>query len=111
MHANGVATMIGCASVPMFDGGHAAANLYHRLCGEYLVPEAERVAPRLPLPVEALRNELDAEPPALVKGYLKCGARLQGAPAWDPDFNTADLPMLLRLADLPASYRRRFLGV
>jgi hypothetical protein len=24
-----------------------------------------------------------------------------GAPAWDPDFNTADLPMLMRIADLP----------
>jgi putative hemolysin len=110
MHANGVHSMIGCASVPMFDGGHAAASLYHRLQADHLVPAAERVTPRLPLPVDALRTDLDAEPPALVKGYLKCGARLQGAPAWDPDFNTADLPMLLRLADLPASYRRRFLG-
>jgi len=26
------------------------------------------------------------------------------------DFGTADLPMMLRLADLPASYRRRFGG-
>ena len=110
MNANGVAAMIGCASVPMGDGGHDAASLYARLRPRHLVPEAERVVPKLPLPIEALRDDLDTEPPALIKGYLKCGARLLGAPAWDPDFNTADLPMLLRLADLPESYRRRFLG-
>jgi putative hemolysin len=46
----------------------------------------------------------------LLKGYLRCGARVLGAPAWDPDFNTADLPVMLRLADLPARYRRHFIG-
>ena len=24
-----------------------------------------------------------------------------GAPAWDPDFNSADLPMMIRIGDLP----------
>ncbi|HOF52004.1 MAG TPA: ornithine-acyl-ACP acyltransferase, partial [Rhodoferax sp.] len=33
-----------------------------------------------------------------------------GAPAWDPDFNSADLPMLMRIADLPSRYRKHFLG-
>ena len=37
-------------------------------------------------------------------------ARVLGAPAWDPDFNTADLPMMMRIADLPPRYRRHFLG-
>lgn len=109
MNANGVAAMIGCASIPMADGGHAAASLWQRLQRDHLVPEAERVTPRLALPVQALRTDVDVEAPALIKGYLKCGARILGAPAWDPDFNTADLPMLLRLADLPESYKRRFL--
>lgn len=110
MNANGVAAMIGCASIPMADGGHAAASLWQRLKDQHLVPEAERVMAKLPLPVEALRSDVEVEPPPLIKGYLKCGARILGAPAWDPDFNTADLPMLLRLADLPDAYRRRFLG-
>ncbi len=110
MHANGVAATIGCASIPMADGGHAAASLWQRLKDVHLVPANEQVRPRLPLPVEALRTDLDAEPPALIRGYLKCGARLLGSPAWDPEFNTADLPMLLRLADLPDTYRRRFMG-
>ena len=38
------------------------------------------------------------------------GARLLGAPSWDPDFNTADLPLMMRLDDLPARYRRHFLA-
>jgi len=47
---------------------------------------------------------------ALIKGYLRLGAKLLGAPAWDPDFNTADLPMLMRINDLPPRYRKHFLG-
>jgi putative hemolysin len=38
------------------------------------------------------------------------GAKLLGPPAWDPDFNTADLPMMMRTQDLPARYRRHFLA-
>jgi putative hemolysin len=110
MNANGVAAVLGCASVPMADGGHTAASLYRRLQASHGVPANEQVQPRLPLPVDQLRQDVPAEPPALVKGYLKCGARLLGAPAWDPDFNVADLPLMLRLADLPDSYRRRFLA-
>jgi putative hemolysin len=69
------------------------------------------VRPRLPLPIEALNQTLAVEPPALIKGYLRCGAKVLGAPAWDPDFHTADLPMLLRMSDMPARYRRHFLNV
>ena len=43
------------------------------------------------------------------EGYLRRGAKMLGAPAWDPDFNTADLP-LLRIEDLPSRYRKHFLA-
>ena len=68
------------------------------------------MTPRLPLPVDDLQHDLCVDAPALIKGYLRCGAKVLGAPAWDPDFNTADLPMLLRIDDLPARYRRHFRG-
>lgn len=103
-------TMIGCASISMRDGGHVAASLWEKLRHTHLAPIEHQVRPRLPLPVEELDRHLDAEPPALIKGYLRCGARIIGAPAWDPDFNTADLPMLMRIDDLPLRYRRHFLG-
>lgn len=111
LQANGLDTMIGCASLSMRDGGHAAASLWERLRTTHLAEPALHVQARLPLPVEELRRDLPAEPPALIKGYLRCGARVLGAPAWDPDFNTADLPMLMQLKDLPARYRKHFLSV
>lgn len=45
---------------------------------------------------------------ALIKGYLRRGAYVCGAPAWDPDFNTADLLMLLPIAHMNARYARHF---
>ena len=110
MHRNSLDTMIGCASVSMRDGGHFAASLWQQLRKTHLAPIEWRVEPRLALPVEDLRHDLDVQPPPLIKGYLRCGAKVLGAPAWDPDFNTADLPMLLRIDDLPARYRKHFLG-
>jgi len=109
MERNRLEAMIGCASVTMHDGGHHAASLWTRLQHQHLAAPALRLSPRLPLPVDQLDTTLDAEPPALLKGYLRCGARILGAPAWDPDFNTADLPVMLQLSDLPARYRRHFL--
>jgi putative hemolysin len=109
MHRNALDTMIGCASVSMRDGGHVAASLWEQLRRSHLVDIHWQVTPRLALPVEELQHDLDVEAPALIKGYLRCGAKVLGAPAWDPDFNTADLPMLLRIEDLPARYRKHFL--
>ena len=110
MQRNRLDTMIGCATVSMHDGGHFAASLWEQLRKTDLAPIEWRVAPRLPLPVDELQNTLNVEAPPLIKGYLRCGAKVLGAPAWDPDFNTADLPMLLRIEDLPTRYRRHFLG-
>jgi putative hemolysin len=68
------------------------------------------VTPRLPLPLEQLDAGLPVDPPALIKGYLRLGAKVLGPPAWDPDFNTADLPMMMRIQELPARYRKHFFG-
>ena len=109
MRLSGHEFLFGCASIGMADGGHAAASLYRRLQGQ-LAPAEYRVFPRCALPLEALRSNVEADLPPLIKGYLRAGAMICGAPAWDPDFNTADLPMLLQLRDLPEKYRRHFLG-
>jgi putative hemolysin len=110
MTRNKLDTMVGCASVGMCDGGHFAASLWKQLEKTHLAGIEWQVRPRLPLPVEELRHDLTVEAPPLIKGYLRCGARILGAPAWDPDFNTADLPMMMRLAELPARYRRHFMA-
>jgi putative hemolysin len=110
MEQNRLDTVIGCASVSMRDGGHCAASLWARLRETHLAPLDCQVRPRVPLPVDDLDQGLDVEPPALIKGYLRLGAKVLGAPAWDPDFNTADLPMLTRIAEMPERYRRHFLS-
>lgn len=110
MHRNALHTMIGCASIGMRDGGHVAASLWERLSQTHLAPVEYQVRPRLPLPVDQLERHHEVEAPALIKGYLRCGAKVLGPPAWDPDFNTADLPLMMRLADLPARYRRHFMN-
>jgi putative hemolysin len=110
MERNSLQVMIGCASVPMRDGGHVAASLWQTLQRSHLAPIEHRVRPRLALPVDELRGDLPVEPPPLIKGYLRCGAKVLGAPAWDPDFGTADLPMMLKLDALPEAYRRRFIA-
>jgi putative hemolysin len=114
MHRNKLDTMIGCASIPMshngVTNGDAAASIWRQVSATHMAPIQYQVQPRLPLPVDRLDSTLDVEPPALIKGYLRLGAKVLGAPAWDPDFNAADLPMLMRIDDLPARYRKHFLG-
>jgi putative hemolysin len=114
MQRSGLDTMVGCASIPMLHNGvvsgDVAASIWRQLERSHLAAVEYRVTPRLPLPVEHLDDTLAVEPPPLIKGYLRLGTRVLGAPAWDPDFNTADIPMMMRLADLPPRYRKHFLG-
>ena len=100
--------LIGCASISMADGGHVAASVYNRIKRDYLSPPEYRVYPRCPLPLDALNGNLAAPTPTLIKGYLRLGAYVCGAPAWDPDFNTADLLILLPFSRMTQRYRKHF---
>ncbi len=102
--------LIGCASISMADGGHYAASVYHKLHKLHEAPAEYRVFPRNPLPLDKLDNSLEVIIPPLIKGYLRLGAYICGEPAWDADFNTADLFILLPLSRLNAKYARRFMG-
>ncbi|CAI09298.1 GNAT family N-acetyltransferase [Aromatoleum aromaticum] len=110
MRDNGHDYLLGCASISIADGGHTAASLYARLREKHESPPEYRVTPRCALPLDALRGDVAAEPPPLIKGYLRAGAWICGAPAWDPDFNTADLPILLPMNRLDQKYLRHFGG-
>lgn len=112
MTTNRLDFMMGCASIPMVHNGvlsgDVAASVWRQLRATHLASIDLQVRPRLPLPIDQLDDTLSVEPPALIKGYLRLGAKLLGAPAWDPDFNSADLPMLMRLSELHPRYRRHF---
>lgn len=103
--------MLGCASIPMADGGHFAASLYNSLSNDQMAPVENHAFPRLPLPLDRLNGGLEVEPPPLIKGYLKLGAKICSAPAWDPDFNTADVLTMLRLSEINPRYAKHFLGL
>jgi len=102
--------MIGCASISMADGGHNAASIYNKVKVDCMSPIEWRVFPRCALPLEALDNHAESFLPPLIKGYLRMGAYVCGDPAWDPDFNTADLLVLLPMSRLNSRYAKHFLG-
>lgn len=114
MLRNKLDVMMGCASIPMWHNGivsgDAAASIWRQLLAKGQISQDYSVVPHLPLPLAQLNDQVDVEPPALIKGYLRVGTEVIGAPAWDPDFNTADLPMLMQLDRLPARYRKHFFG-
>ncbi len=110
MQAGGYEYLMGCASISMRDGGHAAASIYKQLAAAHSAEAEYHVFPRLPLPIEKLDTTLDIEPPPLLKGYLRLGGKICGAPAWDPDFNTADVLILVSLSRINPRYRKHFFG-
>jgi putative hemolysin len=110
MLARGHAFLVGCASLSMADGGRAAAVAYRRIAARHLSPLEYRVEPFRRLPCQYVAEDQAVELPPLIKGYLRVGAQVCGEPAWDPDFNTADLLMLLPLAQLNPRYARHYLG-
>lgn len=101
--------LIGCASVPMRDGGLQAAAIMAHVRSRYLSPEDLRVTPRRPLPPVHLDANIRPVLPPLLKAYLRLGARICGEPCWDPAFGVADLFVLLDVERLETRYVRHFL--
>ncbi len=106
-------TMVGCASVGLADGGEFASRLWYALRAAHLAPPQWRATPHTALALHPPSESqapltLRAMPP-LIKGYLRGGASVLGAPAYDAGFHTADLPIMMRLQDLSDRYRKQFL--
>ena len=102
--------LIGCASVSLADGGGTINGLYRMLAAEKLSPPEYRVIPRLPYPLQEDVPTGETQLPALIRGYLRSGAWICGEPAWDPEFHSADLFMMLPLARLEGRYARHYLN-
>ncbi len=107
--SNQVDYLIGCASVSMTDGGVSVASIMDKLRQRHLTDEALRVHPRLPVPDAATDGQAPAMPP-LLKAYVRMGAKIAGEPCWDPDFNCADLFILMEVSKMSPRYRDHFLA-
>jgi len=107
IRSNGYKYVLGCASVSLRDDGVTAAEVWRHIGGDQYKDTKLVVTPHYPYPVDVVNSQLPANVPALVAGYLKLGVKVCGAPAWDPDFNTADFPMLLAVDQMNSRYRRR----
>lgn len=110
MVAHSYEYLIGCASISIADGGYAASTIYREVAARHLAPSEYRVVPRLRLPIEELHSDAHGELPPLVKGYLRLGGYVCGEPAWDPDFHSADLFVLVPMGQVNPRYLRHYLG-
>ncbi|MFG3302572.1 GNAT family N-acetyltransferase [Micromonospora chersina] len=118
LHLRGSRWLGGCASVPVADGGAAAAEVWSQVTARHLAPPPLRVTPRRPWFAEApAPAELELSPverralvPPLLRGYLRLGAWVCGEPAYDPDFDCADFYVLFSLDRMNPRYLRHFLG-
>ncbi|GGM81561.1 hypothetical protein GCM10007977_098740 [Dactylosporangium sucinum] len=110
MHLHGHRWLGGCASVPLFDGGVTAAGVWDLAQRKHLVPPAWRVRPRNPWSFEGVELPAKVDVPPLLKGYLRLGSWVGGAPAHDADFDCADFYVLLSLDRVNPRYMRHFLG-
>lgn len=109
LHLTGHRWLAGCASVGLADGGGTAAGVWELALRKHLSPPEYRVLPHNPwTPVERPAGRVDIPP--LLRGYLRLGAWICGAPALDPDFDCADFFVLLSLDRLDPRYVRHFLG-
>ncbi|MDI3388004.1 GNAT family N-acyltransferase [Streptomyces sp. B-S-A8] len=102
----------GCASVPLADGGRAASSAWLLGNGKHASPPDLRVHPHRPWhPSGPLDGPVrPADLPPLLRGYLRLGAWMCGAPAHDPEFDVADFYVLLPMDRINDRYRRYFLG-
>ncbi|KAB1911123.1 GNAT family N-acetyltransferase [Micromonospora sp. AMSO31t] len=131
LHLRGSRWLGGCASVPLADGGIAAAEVWSQVTARHLAPPPLRVTPRRPWFAEPAAagpgrspdgsgsrpGQLELSPaerralvPPLLRGYLRLGAWVCGEPAYDPDFACADFYVLFSLDRMNPRYLRHFLG-
>ncbi len=106
---NDFSYLLGCASISLRDGGHNFAAIMPELRERYFVENELRVAPHRGLSIDAPESATSASLPPLLKAYLRMGCRIGGEACWDPEFNCADVFVLLDVGMLSGRYAQRFL--
>ena len=113
-----VTYLFGCSSVYTTQP-QEVSRYYDLLSRRYGAPDAARVRPvqgrEVPgLTLGTLKHDEEKEVllklPALIRSYLKLGARVCGPPALDKEFGTVDFFILLSVAEISRTYLQR-LGI
>lgn len=107
--------LFGCASLHISQASEVQP-VFSYLRANHFAPEKYRV-----YPVESCRMEISDdifEPEdsrsilrklsPILKGYLRAGAMIGGAPAYDSDFGTADVLGILELEKMAGRYKQRY---
>ncbi|KWX25516.1 hypothetical protein AFM11_04555 [Mycolicibacterium wolinskyi] len=96
--------VLGCVTMPAFETSGRGRNVMHHVWSHlrrnYRAPDCYTVRPHRPVVIDALclsylAPHRQPELPALMRGYLRAGARICGEPAYDPVFGFACFPTLL----------------
>jgi putative hemolysin len=110
VNLHGFDYLFGCASIPLGKNDLQATAVMNRLRRQAMATAEIRVTPKMPLrSPSVVDNNLFAPLPALLKAYVRLGAKVCGEPCRDPDFNVADVLMLLNMDELDPGYARHFL--
>jgi L-ornithine Nalpha-acyltransferase len=109
--------LFGCASLHVSEASDVRP-VYSYLRANHFAPEKYRV-----YPVESCRMMIgeDAEGPIdsravlsklspILKGYLRTGAMICGAPAYDAEFGTADVLVILEMEKMAGRYKQRYVA-
>lgn len=103
----------GCVSVPMDVGAGAPRGADVRgirdLClSRHAADPRFRMTPHVPVPgIDDLDPVERPRIPPLLQGYLRIGARVCGEPAYDPEFDVADFPIIVDTESLNTRYLER----
>ena len=113
--------LFGCVSLEETDQT-AAMALYEYFRRNGLLSDRLQAKPRVgfeldPVSAEEVERRLEETGggmirtlPPLFKGYVKLGAKICGAPAYDREFGTIDFLILLDMRDIPERYARHFMA-
>ncbi len=102
--------LIGCGSIGLAKGTGPAWSITKQLQRNHLLDSDKQVTPKLPLPNPDQDEPVNKTPiPPLIKAYMRLGAKVGGDPCWDPEFQCADLFLMLPISALEARYAKHFL--
>lgn len=109
MQENDYRYLFGCASISLDDGGTSLSALMPVIREKHMADDEYSVKPKVPLSLKKIGPETKASFPPLLKAYTRMGARICGEACWDPDFNVADLFVLLDIHQVSDRYAKHFL--